>query len=44
MHGFGTFTWKDRREANSLTYQAKLLLRARTESSRATSSWYMKVL
>ena len=44
MHGFGTFTWKDRREPNSLIYQTKLLLRARTESSRATSSRDMKVL
>ena len=44
MHGFGTFTWKARREPNSLTYQAKLLLRARTESRRVPASWDMKVL
>ena len=44
MHGFGAFTWKDRREPNSLTLQAKLLPRAITESRRVAASWDMKVL
>ena len=29
MYGFGTFTWKERREANKLTYLVKLFMRAR---------------
>ena len=40
MHDFGKFTWKERSEKrnNSLTYQAKLLPRAETESSRVHAS------
>ena len=44
MYGFGTLTFKDRREANSLIYQAKPTNRAGTESSSVAASWDMRVL
>ena len=44
MHGFSTFTWKDRRGANNLTYLVKLLPRTGTESRGAPALWDMKVL
>ena len=34
---------KREKRSKCLTYQAKLLLRARTESSRVPASWDMKV-
>ena len=43
MHGFGTFTWKERREANNLTYLVILLPWAGIESSKVPASWDMKV-
>ena len=44
IHGFGTFIWKERREANNLTYLVKLLPRAGTESRGVHSSKHMKML
>ena len=39
MYAFGTFTWEEeRREANSFTYQEKLISRAGTESSWVPAS------